>query len=258
MKKSILVLVMLITAATAYNQSSRRTTSANTETANRNQNTPTTVTRNSNTSREVNTTAHKPGSSREVNAPREVNTSRDVNTGTYQREHHNGSYESVNHSAYRRPAHSVSHHNHTTTVYRDVYYTYRAPSHVDVIWTADLHRHYVEMYPSHRYWQYSYGYRIASVPAYNAEYYIGDVRKVYGRVTDVYYAPETDEFFLYIGPYFPYQHLTVIVPGHIARNYSHKPARYFMNQDIAITGLITAYEGKPEILVKRNSQMCIY
>ncbi len=258
MKKSILVLVMLITAATAYNQSSRRTTSANTETANRNSNAPTTVTRNTNTTREVNTDTRNSSASREVTTTaRNTSTSREVNTGTYQRENHNGRYESVNHSAYRRPAPAASH-KHTTTVYRDVYYTYRAPSHVEIIWTADLHRYYVEMYPSHRYWNYSYGYRIASVPAYNAEYYIGDVRKVYGQVSDVFYAPETDEFFLYFGPYFPYQHLTVIVPGHIARNYSNRPARYFMNQSITITGLITAYEGNPEILVKRNSQISVY
>ena len=121
-----------------------------------------------------------------------------------------------------------------------------------------MHHHYIKMYPRHRRWHYSYGHHISSIPAYNADFYIGDVKKVYGRVTDVYYAQETDEYFLYIGPYFPYQHFTIVVPGHIARNHSHRPGRYYMNQNINVTGLITTFKDTPEILVKRNYQLSVY
>jgi hypothetical protein len=121
-----------------------------------------------------------------------------------------------------------------------------------------MHRHYVKMYPNHRYWHYSYGHRIATIAAYDADYYIGHVKNVYGRVSDVYYERTTDEYYLTMGPYYPYQHLTIVVPGHVARRYARHPARYFMSKNIKTTGLITSYEGKPEIIVKRYSQINVY
>jgi hypothetical protein len=113
------------------------------------------------------------------------------------------------------------------------------------------------MYPTYT-WHYSPGYRIPSISAYRADFYIGEVMNVYGQVSDVYYAPESDEYFLYIGPYYPYQDFTVVVPGWVARNYSYRPVTYFLNQNICITGLITAYDGIPEIVVKRNFQINVY
>jgi hypothetical protein len=116
----------------------------------------------------------------------------------------------------------------------------------------------MEMYPEVRYWHYNVGYRINSTSAYYADYYIGEVMNVYGKVTDVYYAYETDEFFLYFGAYYPYHDFTIVLPGVIARRYSAIPDRYFDNQYISVTGLITAYDGKPEIVVKRNFQLDVY
>ena len=94
--------------------------------------------------------------------------------------------------------------------------------------------------------------------SYNADFYIGDVKRVYGRVTNVDYSPESDEFFLFIGPYVPYQYFTIVLPGYIARSYSKRPGRFFINQNITVTGLITSFEGIPEILVKRSFQLSVY
>lgn len=154
------------------------------------------------------------------------------------------------------------HHSHKyvpeSREYRAKYYVYREPVHVHVVWTRDLHRHYINMYPSIRHWEYRYGYRIDNVSAYYADYYIGDVKTVYGRVKEVFYARESDEFFLYIGDYYPYQDFTIVLPGHIAREFSRRPDVYFTNEYVDVTGLITEFEGKPEIVVKRNFQLGVY
>jgi DNA/RNA endonuclease YhcR with UshA esterase domain len=114
------------------------------------------------------------------------------------------------------------------------------------------------MYPTIRHWEYRYGYRIHNVSAYNAYYHIGEVKTVYGRVKEVYYARESDEFFLHIGDYYPYHDFTIVIPGYIAREYSRRPVAYFTKEYVNVTGLITEFEGKPEIVVKRNFQISVY
>jgi len=142
--------------------------------------------------------------------------------------------------------------------YRARHYEYRAPVSLNIIWTPVMHSHYIRMYPMVKYWHYRHGYHIANVSAYFAEYYMGDVMTVYGRVSEVYYSRSTDEYFLYYGAYYPYQDFTTVIPGWIARQYSKWPERYFRNQHIAATGLITSFQGEPEIVVKESFQLNLY
>jgi hypothetical protein len=107
-------------------------------------------------------------------------------------------------------------------------------------------------------WRYNRSYRIRTISAYDAYRNIGDLRRVYGKVIDTYYASETDEYFLYIGEYYPYQDFTVVVPGYIARSYSRDPEWYFKKEHIAVTGLITVFEDKPEMVIKRKYQLEVY
>jgi hypothetical protein len=162
--------------------------------------------------------------------------------------------------AYQQSHKPNYHYNHEpyNRDYRSAHYVYREPVHVDIYWTRDMYRHYVEMYPEVRYWNYNIGYRINKTSAYFADYYIGEVMNVYGLVNDMFYATETDEYFLYFGAYYPYHDFTVVMPGYIARQYSNRPMHYFLNQYINVTGLITMYDGKPEIVVKRNFQFNVY
>lgn len=158
-------------------------------------------------------------------------------------------------------------HHHTTYVYhtppkaksyRVKHYSYRAPVHVDIVWTRDMHRNYLRMYPDFHYHNYKYGYRINSISAYHADYYVGDVKNVYGKITEVFYSRESDEYFLYVGPHYPYHDFTIVVPGYIARKYSRRPEYFFNHEYVNVTGLITAFDGKPEIVVKRDYQINIY
>jgi len=160
-----------------------------------------------------------------------------------------------------REQHTVVHYYHSTPApkaYRAKYYVYRRPPEYNIIWTPVMYRHYVRMYPMVTYWHYTNGYRIGSISAYDAEFYRGEVMTVYGRVSEVYYSYTTDEYFLYFGLYYPHQDFTVVVPGYIARRYSRHPERFFDNSHLAVTGLITTYNGEPEIVVKEKFQINLY
>lgn len=296
MKRAFTVLAIMLMAATSFTQTSRRPASTNSS-ANRNENNTTeysnreSVNRNT-TTRENNARPNEnravqqtPTRSTETNRSSEVNRNSDANrtattrstdvnrstnvnrTETYQRPAGQSAYHGDNHrhtyTSSRRynGSYTVTHHYSTrpeSRDYRATHYVYRQPVNVEIIWTNDMHRHYRYMYPEVRYWNYHYGYRITSVSAYYADRYIGEVMNVYGRVTDVFYARETDEYFLNIGPYYPYQDFTIVLPGEIARRYGRRPVSFFTNQYISVTGLITEFEGKPEIVVKRNSQINLY
>jgi len=141
---------------------------------------------------------------------------------------------------------------------RRVKYPYRPPVYIDIYWTSDMYREYRAWYPEYCCWDYPIGYRIETVSAYDAIYYVGDIARVFGKVHEVYYAYENDEYYLYFGAPYPYQDFSAIVPGWVAREFSRRPLRWFQNRHVAITGLVTVYEGKPEILVKRPSQIDRY
>jgi len=156
-----------------------------------------------------------------------------------------------------RQAHAV--HTHYTPVkYRKVHHHYKVPNRVNIVWTRNMYREYRLMYPDYRYWYYPTGYRIVTVPYYNANFHIGEVRNVYGRIHEVWYSWATDEYYLYFGSSYPYQDFTVILEGRDARRFSRHPEAYFGGRYIWVTGLVSHFEGKPEIMVRRRSQIHLY
>jgi len=132
------------------------------------------------------------------------------------------------------------------------------PRHADIIWTRGMHKIYLGYYPWYTGWHYHYGYRIRTMSSFDASFNIGEVARVYGRVYATWYNNDTDDYLLFFGGEFPYQHLTVIIPGKIARRYSWRPENYFLGQHVTMTGLITSYEGKPEIVIHSRSQFSVY
>jgi hypothetical protein len=113
-------------------------------------------------------------------------------------------------------------------------------------------------YPYYTNWNVRIGRRVNMISAYDAMYHAGHINSVYGQVSDVYYARETDEYILYFGPRYPYHDFSVIVPGYETRYFSRRPSRYFMGRNLVVTGLITMYDGAPEIIVRRASQLALY
>lgn len=167
-------------------------------------------------------------------------------------------YRSTRRYVNRHPARHVYVTPPRSREYRAVHFPYRRPVRLHVRWSANLFRFYVNLYPVMRTWTYYPDYRFEMISAYNALFHIGELRMVYGKVTDTYYARETDEYFLYFGAYYPYHDFSVVLPGNIARRFSWNPERYFRNDYIMVTGLITEFEGKPEIVVKHPDQLRRY
>jgi hypothetical protein len=135
---------------------------------------------------------------------------------------------------------------------------YRAPVRTEIYWTVDLSRDFRIYYPEVHYWKYSVGHRIVSIPAYDAVKFVGEAANVYGRVVEVYYEPQTDEFFLYYGDNYPYQDFSVAIAGREAREFSPDPVRYFEGQYITTTGYIQDFDGKPQMVVNNSRQIGIY
>jgi hypothetical protein len=139
-----------------------------------------------------------------------------------------------------------------------VYYPYHVPPRVEIIWTVDLYNNYRYIYPDYNYWYYPIGHRVPTISAYDADRFIGEFARVYGRIYEAWYSYETDEYFLYFGEPYPYQDFTVIISGRDARRFSRRPERYFAGRHIAVTGIVSIFEGKPEMVVREKHQVDIY
>ncbi len=165
-------------------------------------------------------------------------------------------YSNHGHSHTYYPRHNVKIHVHPVT-YQNHYKVMYYPAHREIIWTNQMNRYYLDIYPGYT-WRYPIGYGIQTISAFEARYNIGEVSRVYGRVYGTWYNNESDDLLLFFGGEYPNQEFTMIIPGDIARRYSWRPERYFLGQHVYATGLITSFEGKPEMLVKRKNQLDIY
>jgi hypothetical protein len=141
---------------------------------------------------------------------------------------------------------------------RRTFHPYREPIHSDVFWSIEIRNNFRIFYPEVRYWRYDIGYRLPVVSAFYASDYIGDVARIYGKVNEVYHEYDADEYYLYIGDYYPYQDFTIIIPGHEARNFSRRPEKYFYRVNVAVTGYITEFENKPEMVLRNARQLDVY
>jgi hypothetical protein len=120
-----------------------------------------------------------------------------------------------------------------------------------------MYRNYVDIYPGYV-WRYPYGYSIQTIGAFEAQFNVGEVARIYGRVYATWFNRESDDLLLFFGGEYPNQEFTMVIPGNIARRYSWRPERYFLGQHVIATGLITRYEGRPELIIKRKHQLDVY
>jgi len=170
--------------------------------------------------------------------------------------HYNRAYYGGHHYHYAYPTTRVNiHYHHNTYVNRYMVLYY--PTYGDIFWTRNMYRDYYRWYPGFN-WRYNYGHRIHSISVWDAKYNLGEVAMVYGRVYASWYNNETDDYLLFFGGDFPYQQFTAVVPGYIARKFSWRPERFFLGEHVTITGLITSYDGSPEIVIKNRRQLDLY
>lgn len=179
---------------------------------------------------------------------------RGISSRTYEVEKKN--YNTPPRNRINREVHGV--YRPSPVEYRKIHHPYRAPVHIDVIWTPRMYYDYRMIYPDYRYWYYPYGYRIRTISAYDALYYTGEIVNVYGMVTEAWYSWKTDEYILYFGARYPYQDFSVIIPGKRARQFSRRPDIFFEGRYIWVTGLISLHNGQPEMVVMKRQQIHLY
>jgi len=186
--------------------------------------------------------------------PRTANTRPEIRRSARHYEHKK--YYSGRYYHHVYPTRHIKTHYHYDTYvhhYNVLYY----PSYHEIYWTRNMYHNYRKWYPDYR-WNYRYGHRIHSISAFDAYYNLGEVAMVYGRVSATWHNRETDDYLLFFGGDYPNQVFTVVLPGRIARKFAWRPERYFLGEHMTITGLITTYDGIPEIIVKNKRQVGIY
>lgn len=165
-------------------------------------------------------------------------------------------YYGGNHYHYAYPTGRVGFHTHYDTYvnhYNVLYY----PSVNHVYWTRAMYRDYQRWYPNYS-WTYRYGYRLKTISAFEAAYNMGEVAMVYGRVYATWHNRETDDYLLFFGGDYPHHRFTVVLPGNVARRFGWRPERFFLGEHVTVTGLITTFDGVPEIVVKNKRQVGLY
>lgn len=91
-----------------------------------------------------------------------------------------------------------------------------------------------------------------------AKYHIGERTTVYGAVVDTHWASGSKgkPTFLNIGkPYPDPDRFTVVIWIDYRANFPQAPEVYYLGKTIYVTGLITEYEGIPQIEVKTPTQI---
>ncbi|MGW8316669.1 MAG: hypothetical protein ACWGNV_13790 [Bacteroidales bacterium] len=193
-------------------------------------------------------TYRKPDSRVIVTPPRDAGSK--VNKYSTKR-YYSGNYY---HNVYPRSRVSLHYHYDTYANHYNVLYY---PSYSNIYWTRAMYRDYRSWYPNYH-WNYRYGYRIQTISVFDARYSLGEVAMVYGRVYATWYNDETDDYLFFFGGNYPQHQFTMVIPGRIARKFSWRPERYFLGEHITVTGLITTFDGVPEIIVKNKHQVGLY
>ncbi|HJX70980.1 MAG TPA: hypothetical protein VJ346_03480 [Bacteroidales bacterium] len=284
MKKSVFILAMLLMAATAFTQTSRRT--ANSQKPAREEQAKSTAAKKQRTSGKRSsagsTTDRSPQAQGTIRRTH-VNATSNQSRNTASASQHNRSAQATHHHAQSQGSANVHtgtkyvtyYHSprlyHGTRVvkyhynsaprsrhYRARHFPYRVPGHIEIYWTPAMRTEYIRIYPMVSAWRYPIGYRIHTISAYDAILYHGEVINVYGKVYEVFYSRQTDEYVLYFGAYYPYHDMSVVVPGWVARRMSRWPEEFFERQHVIVTGLITTFEDRPEIVVRNTGQLRIY
>ncbi|MBI5687332.1 MAG: DNA-binding protein [Verrucomicrobia bacterium] len=63
--------------------------------------------------------------------------------------------------------------------------------------------------------------------------------------------------FLNLGKPYPNQDFTVVIWGSDRENFKEPPEKFYLHKNITVTGEVTTYRGKPEIIVHDPSQITV-
>lgn len=167
-----------------------------------------------------------------------------------------------NSSRYQRKR-SVKSHGHINQHHRKGrrvavnYHYYRRAPQMRLIYRSAWHSFYKHHFRINHF-HYNVNRPLRLVPGNTAKYYTGELASVFGRVYETYYDEINQEFHLSFGAPYPRHDFTVIVTGREALRMGRTSPGYFIGHDFVVSGLITLYDGKPEIIVRYRNQIKKY
>ncbi len=91
----------------------------------------------------------------------------------------------------------------------------------------------------------------------SVQYHVGDIVKVCAKIYGTKYLKSTKSAptFLNAGANYPNALLTILIWGDKRDGFTNAPEIYYNGKDLCVTGKITLYKGKPEIIVNHEDQI---
>jgi len=97
------------------------------------------------------------------------------------------------------------------------------------------------------------------IAAKDAENYLGKTETVCGQVASATHAlrAKGQPTFLNLDEPFPNQIFTIVIWGSDRAEFPEPPEKVYKGKRICVTGAITSYQGKPQIVVKDPKQIVV-
>jgi len=96
-----------------------------------------------------------------------------------------------------------------------------------------------------------------TITAYQASNYIGEVKTVCGKVASTDYASGSrgKPTFINLEKSYPNHMFTIVIWGENRHKFGNSPEKFYAGKEICVTGKITEYQGKPQIVVSGRGQI---
>ena len=93
----------------------------------------------------------------------------------------------------------------------------------------------------------------------DASGYVGEVKTVCGVVVGTKYAIKSRGQPTFLNLNRPYLHhiFTIVIWGSDRHKFEHPPEVYYKNKKVCVTGLITEYRGKPQIIIHAPDRITV-
>ena len=92
-----------------------------------------------------------------------------------------------------------------------------------------------------------------------AQNHIGEAKTVCGVVVGTKYAIKSrgQPTFLNLNRPYPHHIFTIVIWGSDRHKFEHRPEVYYKDKKVCVTGLITEYRGKPQIIIHAPDRITI-
>jgi nuclease S1 len=91
----------------------------------------------------------------------------------------------------------------------------------------------------------------------SAKDYVGQKVTVCGSVTGTYFDQKARRHptFINFGPAYPNSTFSLLIWGNDRKKFSYQPEEYLKNKQVCVTGTITTFKGRVEMIVTDSSQI---